>query len=153
MKSLAFNHVGDHGEAEDAVQETFVRVHRHAGRFSGEASFSTWMFRILINTCLDALRRRRRRPEAALDDSPLPPEEGSLHGAERVALRRMIQELPERRRSVVLLHEVEGFSHSEIAEILEITEANSKWILFDTKRQLRASWLAGSSSAGGRNEM
>src|SRR5207244_13473728 len=63
MKSIAYNHLGNVSDAEDAVQETFLKIHRAASTYSGEAAFSTWMVRILINTCYDVLRRRRRRPE------------------------------------------------------------------------------------------
>src|SRR5207248_11477447 len=72
MKSIAFNHLGNVSDAEDAIQETLLKVHRAAKTFTGEASFSTWMVRILINTCYDGLRRRKRRPEEeAIDDLPL----------------------------------------------------------------------------------
>src|SRR5258708_14158653 len=72
MKSIAFNHLGNISDAEDAVQETLLKVHRAATSYSGEASFGTWMYRILINTCYDALRRRKRRPEESpIDATPL----------------------------------------------------------------------------------
>jgi len=60
--------------------------------------------------------------------------------AKRMALRRMLDELPEQRRSVFLLFEVEGFSHAEIARVLNISEGNSKWILFATRKQLQEKW-------------
>ena len=61
MKSIAFNHLGTAADAEDAVQETFLKIHRAAATYTGEASFSTWVYRILINTCYDLLRKRKRR--------------------------------------------------------------------------------------------
>lgn len=68
MKSIAFNHLGNVSDAEDAVQETFLKVHRSASGFQGGSAFSTWIYRILINTCYDTLRRRKVRPdESALD--------------------------------------------------------------------------------------
>src|ERR1041384_4996445 len=68
MKSIAYNHLGNVSDAEDAVQETFLKIHRAASTYSGEASFSTWMYRILINTCYDTLRKRQRRPEDQEDE-------------------------------------------------------------------------------------
>src|ERR1041385_1707602 len=69
MKSIAFNHLGNIADAEDAVQETFVKLHRAARGFTGEAAFSTWLYRILVNTCLDMIRKRRRRiQETPIDD-------------------------------------------------------------------------------------
>src|SRR5215213_5599533 len=68
MKSIAWNHLGNSGDAEDAVQETFLKVHRAATTFTGEASFATWVYRILVNTCYDVLRKRKRRIEASVLD-------------------------------------------------------------------------------------
>ncbi|HYM60143.1 MAG TPA: RNA polymerase sigma factor [Thermoanaerobaculia bacterium] len=144
MKSMAWNHLGNIADAEDAVQETFIKIHRAAGGYSGEAAFSTWLFRILINTCYDQLRRRKRRAE----ESPIDDDLGAMRAAttvdetKRLALRKLLAALPEQRRSVFVLFEIEGLSHAEIATILDITEGNSKWILFSTKKQLQEQWRA-----------
>ena len=141
MKSIAFNHLGNVSDAEDAVQETLLKVHRAAASFTGEASFSTWMVRILINTCYDALRRRQRRPaETAMEEMPLERSAPGVDDAKRITLRKLLDKLTEQRRSVFTLFEIEGLSHAEIASILGITEGNSKWILFSTKKQLQEMW-------------
>ncbi|HEX9163893.1 MAG TPA: RNA polymerase sigma factor [Thermoanaerobaculia bacterium] len=143
MKSIAYNHLGTVADAEDAVQETFLKIHRAASTYTGEASFATWIYRILINTCYDALRkRRRRREEATLDDVPESAERTAptVDDAKRLTLRKLLDRLPEQRRSVFTLFEIEGLSHAEIASILDITEGNSKWILFSTKKQLQEQW-------------
>jgi len=142
MKSIAYNHLGNVSDAEDAVQETFLKVHRAASTYNGESAFGTWLYRVLINTCYDALRRRQRRiQEAPLDDVITSQRAGdSVDDAKRMTLRKMLNDLPEQRRSVFLLFEVEGLSHAEIAETLNITEGNSKWILFATKKQLQERW-------------
>lgn len=141
LKSVAFNHLGDRAEAEDAVQETLIKVHRSASTYTGEAAFSTWLLRILVNTCFDMLRKRQRRT----DDSELDAASGhhapSVDDFKRIALRRMLDELPAQKRTVFMLFEVEGLSHAEIAQILDITEGNSKWILFATKKELQQRWL------------
>ena len=143
MKSVAWNHLGNVSDAEDAVQETFLKIHRSATTFTGEASFSTWAYRILVNTCYDALRKRKRRVEETnLDDTV----ETAVRTApnvddnKRIALRRMLDALPEQRRAVFTLFEIEGLSHAEIGAILGITEGNSKWILFATKKELQQKW-------------
>ena len=142
LKSIAFNHLGNTGDAEDAVQETFLKLHRAAASYNGEAALGTWLFRILVNTCYDALRRRRRR----IDEQPLEDFVTSTRAAssvddlKRIALRRLLEELPEQRRTVFVLFEIEGLSHAEIGQILDITEGNSKWILFATKKQLQEKW-------------
>jgi len=143
MKSIAWNHLGNSADAEDAVQETFLKIHRAASTYTGEASFSTWAFRILVNTCYDILRKRRRRiDEAPMDDEPETVERTapSVDDAKRITLRKLLNELPEQRRSVFTLFEIEGLSHAEIGEVLGISEGNSKWILFATKKELQEKW-------------
>jgi len=143
MKSIAWNHLGNVSDAEDAVQETFLKIHRSASTYTGEASFSTWIFRILVNTCYDVLRKRKRRiDEAPIEDMVETAERTapSVDEAKRMTLRKLLNELPEQRRSVFTLFEIEGLSHAEIGEILGITEGNSKWILFATKKDLQTKW-------------
>ena len=142
MKSIAFNHLGNIADAEDAVQEAFVKLHRAARGFTGEAAFSTWLYRILVNTCLDLLRKRRRRiQEAPIDDELFGVRAAAtVDDAKRMTLRKLLAALPAQRRSVFVLFEIEGLSHAEIAEILDISEGNSKWILFATKKQLQEAW-------------
>jgi len=142
MKSIAFNHLGNVSDAEDAVQETFIKVHRAAASYNGEAAFTTWLYRILINTCYDMLRRRKRRPEETpIDDFVTAVRAAStVDDTKRIALRRLLDELPEQRRTVFVLFEIEGLSHAEIGDILGITEGNSKWILFATRKQLQEKW-------------
>ncbi len=142
LKSIAFHHLGNVSDAEDAVQETFLKLHRAAASYNGEASLATWLVRILINTCYDMLRRRRRRiDEAPLEDFVTASRAAaSVDDTKRIALRKLLDDLPEQRRSVFVLFEIEGLSHAEIGEVLDITEGNSKWILFATKKQLQEQW-------------
>jgi RNA polymerase sigma-70 factor (ECF subfamily) len=141
MKSVAYNYLGNVTDAEDAVQETFLKIHRSASGFTGEAAFSTWLYRILVNTCNDALRKRRRRPVESPIEALVVERAGSnVDEAKRMTLRKLLAELPEQRRTVFMLFEIEGLSHAEIAGILGISEGNSKWILFSTKKQLQERW-------------
>ncbi len=143
MKSIAYNHLGNVSDAEDAVQEAFLKVHRAAATFTGEAALSTWIYRIVVNTCYDLLRKRRRRiEESNIDDVGESAERTApnVDDVKRMALRKLLDELPEQRRTVFTLFEIEGLSHAEIAEILGISEGNSKWILFATKRELQEKW-------------
>jgi RNA polymerase sigma-70 factor (ECF subfamily) len=142
MKSIAYNHLGNVSDAEDAVQETFLKVHRAATTYNGDAAFSTWLYRVLVNTCYDVMRKRQRRvQETPMDDVITSGRAGSsIDEAKRMTLRKMVADLPEQRRSVFVLFEIEGLSHAEIGEILGISEGNSKWILFATKKQLQEQW-------------
>jgi len=141
MKNLARNLLGNPIDAEDAVQETFLKVHRSIAGFRGQSSFVTWTYRILINTCYDARRSRLRKKEVANDDSEespgREPRAPGAHPALRMALERALAKLTQHQRDVFLLYEVEGFRHAEIAGMLEMTETASKNTLFQAKKSLR----------------
>lgn len=142
MKNLARNLLGSAADAEDAVQETFLKVQRSIAGFRGQSSFVTWAYRILINTCYDARRSRLRKREVARDDDSenaprIEPRAPGAHPSLRMALERALERLTQHQRDVFLLYEVEGFRHAEIAAMLETTEAASKNTLFQAKKNLR----------------
>ena len=141
MKNLARHVLGNPTDAEDAVQETFLKVQRGVASFRGQSSFVTWTYRILINTCYDARRSRQRKREVANDDSEekprLEPRAPGAHPTLRMALERALEKLTRHQRDVFLLYEVEGFRHAEIAGMLEMTETASKNTLFQAKKNLR----------------
>ena len=140
MKSVAMNLLGNTSDAEDAVQEAFLKLYRSWGSFKGESLRSTWLYRILVNTCYDVGRRRKRTPEPATpDDEQAAVEQAAPQSdhALRLTIERALLRLPEVQRSVFLLFEVEGFKHREIAEILDIAEGTSKHALFTAKRELQ----------------
>lgn len=156
MRNLARNLLGSQSDAEDAVQETFLKVQRSVGSFRGQSSFVTWIFRILVNTCHDLRRSRMRRKELVQQENPEeqdPLPKLRAPGAPptlRMALERAIAKLTKHQRDVFLLYEVEGFKHAEIAGMLEITETASKNTLFQAKKSLRGMLEAPrSADAGG----
>jgi RNA polymerase sigma-70 factor (ECF subfamily) len=131
LKSIAFHILRDRPDAEDAVQDAFVKLFRGIEGFQGRASIGTWLCRIVINAAYDLARKRRREEEVTdghARDDRLP-----LKAALDDALRR----LSPKHRMVFLLFEVEGLRHGEIAAILEIPEGTSKAWLFEAKRELR----------------
>jgi RNA polymerase sigma-70 factor (ECF subfamily) len=141
MKSIARNLLGSAADAEDAVQETFLRVYRGAAGFRGGAAFSTWIYRILVNSCYDALRRKRRRAEG-----PLPAKLALSPGAEsdhplRLSIETALSRLDSRERTAFLLCEVEGFSHREASQILDVSENSSRALLFKARRRLQRELL------------
>ena len=142
MRNLARNLLGSPSDAEDAVQDTFLKVQRNIQSFRGQSAFVTWVFRILVNTCYDARRSRMRRKEQQPDDSEqaMPrrePRAPEAHPSLRMALERALGQLTRHQRDVFLLYEVEGFRHAEIAGMLEISETASKNTLFQAKKNLR----------------
>lgn len=137
----------DVAEAEDLTQEAFLQVFRAIGSFRGDSAFSTWLYRVAVNTVLMKLRRRKSPPAISLDQ-PVSPDSNvrrdygqndpALSGAiDRIALRRAIQELPEGCRTVFALHEVEGYQHHEIAQLLDCSIGNSKSQLHKAKLKMR----------------
>lgn len=142
MKSIAFNLLGNRSDAEDAVQDAFLKIYRNISEFRGESGLGTWIYRILVNTCYD-LRRRKGRLRAATADPVVPLEDLSEASAThhsnplRFALESAILKLDPRQRSIFVLYEVEGFTHSEIGRILEIPEGTSKYGLYRAKRELQ----------------
>ncbi len=154
MKNLARNLLGSQSDAEDAVQETFLKIQRSITSFRGQSSFVTWTFRILVNTCHDLRRGRVRRKEQANEDVDALPSRKELrapgaHPSLRMALERALERLTAHQRDVFLLYEVEGFHHAEIAGMLEISETASKNTLFQAKKNLRAMLEPPRSSATG----
>ena len=154
MKSMARNLLGATSDAEDAVQDTFLKIQRSIATFRGQSSFATWTFRILINTCYDARRSRMRKKEVSQDApenpeaAPRPePRAPGAHPSLRLALERAVAKLTQQQREVFLMYEVEGMRHSEIAAVLEISETASKNTLFQAKKNLRQMLEAPRSSA------
>jgi RNA polymerase sigma-70 factor (ECF subfamily) len=124
---VALRMLGNRAEAEDVAQEAFVRAHRALGGFRGDAKLSTWLYAITSRLCLNRLasgeRRMARQGEDALlrlsDAGPRP--DAALERRElETALGRAIAELPEDRRIVVVLRDLEGLSYEEIAQVLEL---------------------------------
>jgi RNA polymerase sigma-70 factor, ECF subfamily len=132
LKSIAYHIVGNRQDAEDAVQETFLKLHRSLGGFQGQSSVGTWLCRIVINACYD-IARRKKREAGTPPDGPAPNQQIAL----RVALRDALGRIHPKHRMVFLLFEVEGMRHAEIAAILEIPEGTSKAWLFEAKKELK----------------
>jgi len=143
LKRIAFNLLGNVNDAEDAVQEVFLRVYRGIDSFKGQSAFSTWIYRILLNCCYDVRRRIARRQESSgpePESEPGTEREAAAPVADhplRLALESCLARLTSKHREVFVLFEVEGFKHSEIAAMLNISETLSKNRLYEAKRHLR----------------
>ncbi|TVR62976.1 MAG: sigma-70 family RNA polymerase sigma factor [Gemmatimonadales bacterium] len=131
---------GDEDLAEDAAQEAWIRAFRALPGFRGDARFSTWLHRIAVNSALQGLRGRRRRSEVQEtlpDDLPDP---GDDESADPLAARRLeaaLDRLPQGMRTILVLHDVEGFTHGEIAERLGVQPGTSKSQLFKARARMR----------------
>jgi RNA polymerase sigma-70 factor (ECF subfamily) len=130
---------GEDDLAQDYAQEAWIRAIRALPTFRGDSRFSTWLHRIAVNAALQALRRSstRRKREAPMPDSvPVGPRvrDSLLETRLETALDR----LPEGMRQVLILHDVEGYTHEEIGETLGVTSGTSKSQLFKARAKMRA---------------
>jgi RNA polymerase sigma-70 factor, ECF subfamily len=135
LKSIAWHMLGNRQDAEDAVQETFLKVFRGIGGFGGDSGIGTWLCRIVINVCYDLQRKRKR--EGAPEEAPAGPPAAAGNQALSVVLRDALRRINPRYRMVFLLFEVEGLCHAEIAAVLEVPEGTSKAWLFEAKKELK----------------
>lgn len=141
MKSIAFHMLGDRADAEDAVQEAFLKIYRGTAAIQFDSHLAPWIYRILLNCCYDTGRKRRRQAEAPLNVEPAIPNNAPL----QIALRHALGRIDPQHRMVFWLFEVEGFRHSEVAAILEIPEGTSKKWLFEAKQALKRMLTEGRS--------
>ncbi|NUQ13432.1 MAG: sigma-70 family RNA polymerase sigma factor [Gemmatimonadaceae bacterium] len=130
---------GDPDLAEDIAQEVWIQIFRALPTYRGESQFGTWAHRIAVNRTLNALRRTRRltKIETDMEEETVAVE----HGGERALLRSVIDaaasQLSPGARTVFLMHDVEGYTHEEIAHELGITPGGSKSQLFKARAKLR----------------
>jgi RNA polymerase sigma-70 factor, ECF subfamily len=147
-------------DAEDLMQDAFIQIFRGLRSFRGDSAFSTWIYRVVVNTVL-MTRRKKHLKEISLDEpanmdySPVPREFGrddtKLVGAvDRVALTQAAKELPEGCREIFILHEVEGYEHHEIAERLRCSIGNSKSQLHKARLKMRKLLASGKKRIGRR---
>ena len=142
---VVFRLVGDEELAREYTQDTFVKAFQRLDQYRGESAFSTWLHSVAVSSVLTGFRRlkRLRSREAQLEEASavvLPAEPGDPHLRER--LKQELERLPERLRVPVVLHDIEGFTHREIGEMLDIPQGTSKARLFEARARLREA-LAG----------
>lgn len=135
--NLARRLAGTTAEAEDIVQETFIRAYQKAHLFAGRSTLSSWLYRICLNVGLECLRRRKGTFEDLNDGNcgTIEPDQKAV--VLRRKLEKAIQQLPHGCRTVFVLHDIEGFNHKEIADRLHLAEGTSKSQLFKARAMLR----------------
>lgn len=128
---------GDDSQAEDWVQEAWMRVFRSLPGFRGDARFTTWLHRVVVNTVLHGIRDGRRRRMRVVETEVPEVAVTSTHPVLRLSLEEAIDSLPAGMRHVLVLHDVEGYTHDEIAEMTGIRAGTSKSQLFKARAKLR----------------
>jgi RNA polymerase sigma-70 factor (ECF subfamily) len=152
ISRLASRVVADPADAEDLVQETFLRAWRGIRRFRGDAKVRTWLARILLNAARD--QARRRRPARLTGETPAPGRDHGAHGAARrdllARVLAAVHALPRRQRETLLLRARAGLSYEEIAEMLAIRPGVVKLHLVRARKKLRRKFGHEIEDAGGR---
>jgi RNA polymerase sigma-70 factor (ECF subfamily) len=153
VMNLAYRTVRDMTEAEDLAQNVFVQVYKSASRYKSTAKFSTWLFTIARNLCLNEIRRRSRHPAESLDaphpeqdDQPLQqyedkktfsPPESLLQGELAQQIDQALADLPENQRSAILLCRQDELSYEEIAETLGCSVSATKSLIHRGRETLK----------------
>ncbi len=137
LYNLAKRMVGSATEADDVVQDAFVRAYQKINLYAGRSSLSSWLYRICINSGLEHLRKKKGTFEEITDSNCHSVEPNQTKVILRRRLETAISKLPKGCRTVFILHDVEGFNHREIAERLCLAEGTSKSQLFKAREMLR----------------
>ena len=162
---IAFHYMRDAADADEAVQDAFVKAYSHIGTFREELPFEVWFTRILINGCLDRLKARKRRerwlappsvdpsgvernPAELLADRGPNPEQAVLRQEQRRQLLAALSQLPERQRLVFVLSHFEGRSSREVSQTTGLNESTVRVHLFRAIRRLRTLLVKSGSPAG-----
>jgi RNA polymerase sigma-70 factor (ECF subfamily) len=130
MWAVALRTLRDPEEAADALQEAFISAFRAAGNFRAESQVTTWLHRIVVNACLDRIRRRQARPTVPLPETgfnePASPRDSMSERETTLVIRSALDQLPQDQRTPILLVDVEGYSVAETATMLGIAEGTVK---------------------------
>jgi RNA polymerase sigma-70 factor (ECF subfamily) len=130
MWAVALRTLRDPDEAADALQDALISAYRAAGSFRAESAVTTWLHRIVVNACLDRVRRRQARPTVALpEEGPGEPAEGRDRMAERdtaMAVEEALGQLPVEQRAAITLVDIEGYSVADSAVMLGVAEGTIK---------------------------
>jgi RNA polymerase sigma-70 factor (ECF subfamily) len=144
--TLTYRMLGDRADAEEVAQEIFLKAYRGLGRFKGDARFSTWLYRIATNHCLNHLESRRRRAgprsnpghlvETVSDPAPRPDQVVEQEDARRLVQQALLRLTPEH-RSILVLREIQGLSYEEIGELLGLESGTVRSRLHRARMELK----------------
>ena len=152
--NFAYQFVGTRQRAEEIAQDVFLQIHRAAARYEPHAKFTTWLYRIATNACLNEVRRpehrhprrplehepgdEHQRAEIAYADPAAIPGDSALAGRQLEAkIQAVLAELPANQRAALLMSRTEGMSYAEVAEALETTESAVKSLVFRATATMR----------------
>jgi len=153
IHSLTFRMTGSPADADDLAQESFIRAYAQIGSFRGTAKFSTWLYRIAMNTCLNWRQSESRRFQLQANSTAEMSAQhlnGENTSAENQGSRQQVQaallKLPAKQRAALVLTIYDGLNHAEAAQILGCSETTVSWRVFAARRKLKT-WLAPNGGA------
>jgi RNA polymerase sigma-70 factor (ECF subfamily) len=149
--STVFNYTHDHEEARDLTQEIFIKLYNNLQNYKNKASFSTWLYRIAVNRCIDWTRKKRLHTISAFNDSSDEeidiydtiadsgggPEELLIKQENRAYVRKVVEDLPEIYKTAIILYYFEDFSPQEISDITDIPKRTIETRLYRGKNLLK----------------
>lgn len=150
--SLAYRMCGNQEDAADMSQEALIKVYRNIDKFKGDSKFSTWLYRVVTNTCLDEMKKIKRKQVYSLDseletkdgnlkrdieDTALTPEEKAEQSERVDAVQSALMRVSDKHRKILVLRDIQGFSYEEIADMLECSEGTVKSRLSRAREALR----------------
>jgi RNA polymerase sigma-70 factor (ECF subfamily) len=141
MYNICYRFMNDREEAEDMLQESFTEAFRRLDSFRFESTFGAWLKRIVVNHCINEIRRKKAKLEFFEDMSPFEDEEDRPDeyetGLSVDKIRKAMEALPKGSRLIFSLYLLEGYDHQEISEILKISESNSKTQYMRAKQRIK----------------
>jgi RNA polymerase sigma-70 factor (ECF subfamily) len=140
IHALTFRMTGSPSDAEDLAQEVFIQAFRKLDSFRGDSRFSTWLYRIGINTCLNWKKSQQRRAQLHRDWAQQPKETVDCSNELGARVQEALLALPPKQRAAVILTTYEGMNHAEAARTLGCSETTVSWRIFMARKQLKK-WL------------
>lgn len=149
---LIYNMTSNNADAEDLVQDVFIKVYKSLGKFKGQSSFYTWLYRIAVNQTINFIKKRKRKAAFSLDDIDLgierdeayiefSPRESPIRDISiseiQEKLNKALKTLSEKHRTVVVLHDIQGIPHDEIAKMLGTSCGTVRSRLFYARQRLQ----------------
>jgi len=152
--NIAFRYLRNQEDAMDALQESFIKIFRHLGKFNGESSFDTWVYRIVVNTCNDMLKKSKKRTEPLafynqkeeshqweIPDTELLPDERLIQKEKSTYILDCLEKIPIEQKEILILRDIQGFSYEEIAVILKANVGTVKSRLSRARLKLREVYI------------
>ncbi|WP_243158049.1 RNA polymerase sigma factor [Aminipila terrae] len=153
--NIALRYVKNENDAMDVLQESFIKIFRHLGKFNEESKFETWVYRIVVNSCYDFLRKYKNKydeipiaPNDNQDEKTLeipdhtpPPEEVILNSEQSTYILECLEKIPIDHKKVIILRDIQGLSYEEISVILECSTGTVKSRISRARKNLKEVYL------------